>query len=207
MRRAILLLVVVAALAAVGAATGSPTGRTTRHPIPTAGISLVTPSSWRAVDSRAILSSKGVQAMLKENPQLAAIINQVAGANSPVKFLSFDPKVTDHFATNVNVVVTSVPANITFPVLAAAIASQLKSLPGLASPITSSTVTLPIGRAVKESFRLTIVSSGKKLTVQTLQYILLRNAQSIVVTFSTTPNQSARRAATFTAIAASIHAP
>ena len=202
MRR--VLLVTVLALVVGGAALAS---STTRHPIPTAGISLATPSSWRAVDSKAVLASAGVQALLKENPQLAAIINQIAGANSPVKFLSFDPKVTDHFATNVNVVVTSVPPNITLPVLAAAIAAQLKSLPGLASPITSSTVTLPIGRAAKESFRLTVVSSGRKLTVQTLQYILLRRAQSIVVTFSTTPNQSAKRAATFKAIAASIHAP
>ncbi len=106
MRRAALLLALVTGLAIAGNAAGSSTGKTTRHPIPTAGISLATPSSWRAVDSRAVLASPGVQALLKENPQLAAIINQVAGANSPVKFLSFDPKVTNHFATNVNVVVT-----------------------------------------------------------------------------------------------------
>lgn len=201
------LLATVAALALSGAAAGQPAGHTTRHPIPTAGISLATPSTWRAVDSRAALASKGVQSLLRENPQLAAIINQVAGANSPVKFLAFDPKVSDHFATNVNVVVTAVPASVTLPVLAAAIAAQLKTLPGLASPITTSTVTLPIGRVAKASFRLTVVTSGRKLTVRTLQYVLLRNAQSIVVTFSTTPNQSARRAATFRAIAASIHAP
>ena len=200
-------IVVVAALVVAGTAAGSVTGRTTRHPIPTAGISLATPAAWRAVDSRAVIASKAVQSLLKENPQLAAIINQVAGANSPVKFLSFDPRVTDHFATNVNVVVTSVPANVTLPVLASAVASQLKTLPGLASPITSSRVTLPIGPAAKESFRLTVVTNGKKVTVQTLQYVLLLHAQSIVVTFSTTPSQSARRAATFAAIAASIHAP
>ena len=200
-------IVVVAALVVAGTAAGSVTGRTTRHPIPTAGISLATPAAWRAVDSRAVIASKAVQSLLKENPQLAAIINQVAGANSPVKFLSFDPRVTDHFATNVNVVVTSVPANVTLPVLASAVASQLKTLPGLASPITSSRVTLPIGPAGKESFRLTVVTNGKKVTVQTLQYVLLLHAQSIVVTFSTTPSQSARRAATFAAIAASIHAP
>jgi len=200
-------IVVVAALVVAGTAAGSVTGRTTRHPIPTAGISLATPAAWRAVDSRAVIASKAVQSLLKENPQLAAIINQVAGANSPVKFLSFDPRVTDHFATNVNVVVTSVPANVTLAVLASAVASQLKTLPGLASPITSSRVTLPIGPAGKESFRLTVVTNGKKVTVQTLQYVLLLHAQSIVVTFSTTPSQSARRAATFAAIAASIHAP
>ena len=200
-------IVVVAALVVAGTAVASVTGRTTRHPIPAAGISLATPSAWRAVDSRAVIASKAVQSLLKENPQLAAIINQVAGANSPVKFLSFDPRVTDHFATNVNVVVTSVPANVTLPVLASAVASQLKTLPGLASPITSSRVTLPIGPAGKESFRLTVVTNGKKVTVQTLQYVLLLHAQSIVVTFSTTPSQSARRAATFAAIAASIHAP
>ena len=200
-------IVVVAALVVAGTAAGSVTGRTTRHPIPTAGISLATPAAWRAVDSRAVIASKAVQSLLKENPQLAAIINQVAGANSPVKFLSFDPRVTDHFATNVNVVVTSVPANVTLPVLASAVASQLKTLPGLASPITSSRVTLPIGPAGKESFRLTVVTNGKKVTVQTLQYVLLLHAQSIVVTFSTTPSQRARRAATFAAIAASIHAP
>ncbi len=203
MRRAA-LLATVATLAVVGVATAS---GTSRHPIPTAGISLATPSSWRAVDSKAVLASNGVQSLLKENPQLAAIISQITGADSPVKFLSFDPRVSDHFATNVNVVVTTVPRSVTLPVLAAAIAAQLRTLPGLASPIARATVTLPIGRAARESFRLTIVSGGKKLTVQTLQYVLLRHAQSIVVTFSTTPNQSARRASTFTAIANSIQAP
>lgn len=43
--------------------------------------------------------------------------------------------------------------------------------------------------------------------MQTLQYIFLRPSHMIVVMFSTTPSQVARRAATFKAIAASIHAP
>jgi hypothetical protein len=204
MRRAVLLVLLVAVTVTAAAAAA---GRTTRHPIPTAGISLATPSSWRAVDSQSVLTSAAVQAVLKENPQLTAIISQVTGPDSPIKFLSFDPKMTEHFATNVNVVVTSVPANVTLPVLAAAVASQLRALPGLASAITTSRVKLPIGPAATERFRLHVVSSGRKLTVQTLQYVLLHHGQSIVVTFSTTPSQSARRAATFGAIAASIHAP
>ncbi len=203
MRRAALLATVATlAVVAVAAASG-----TSRHPIPTAGISLVTPSSWRAVDSKAVLASKGVQALLKENPQLASIINQVAGANSPVKFLSFDPHVTDRFATNVNVVVSAVPANVTLAALASAIASQLKTLPGLTGAIAMSMVKLPIGPASRAMFQLTVVTNGKKLIVQTLQYAFLRHGQSIVVTFSTTPNQSAARAATFKTIVASIHAP
>ena len=202
MRRAA-FLVMIAACVAVGVATAS---GTSRHPIPTAGISLATPSSWRAVDSKAVLASKGVQNLLKENPQLASIINQVAGADSPVKFLSFDPHVTDRFATNVNVVVSAVPANVSLGALAAAIAAQLKTLPGLTGTIATSTVKLPIGPASRSTFQLTVVTNGKKLVVQTLQYAFLRKGQSIVVTFSTTPNQSARRAATFKAIVASIHA-
>ena len=202
MRRAA-FLVMIAACVAVGVATAS---GTSRHPIPTAGISLATPSSWRAVDSKAVLASKGVQNLLKENPQLASIINQVASANSPVKFLSFDPHVTDRFATNVNVVVSAVPANVSLGALAAAIAAQLKTLPGLTGTIATSTVKLPIGPASRSTFQLTVVTNGKKLVVQTLQYAFLRKGQSIVVTFSTTPNQSARRAATFKAIVASIHA-
>ena len=197
------LVATVAALAVVGVATAS---GTSRHPIPTAGISLATPSSWRAVDSKAVLASKGVQSLLKENPQLAAIINQVAGANSPVKFLSFDPHVSNRFATNVNVVVSAVPANVTLAALASAITSQLKTLPGLTA-ISTSMVKLPIGPASRATFQLTVVTNGKKLVVQTLQYAFLRRGRSIVVTFSTTPNQSARRAATFKAIVASIHAP
>ena len=203
MRRAV-RLATIATLAVVGVATAS---GTSRHTIPTAGISLATPSSWRAVDSKAVLASKNVQALLKENPQLASIINQVAGANSPVKFLSFDPHVTDRFATNVNVVASAVPANVTLAALASAITSQLKTLPGLTGTISTSMVTLPIGAASRATFRLTVVTNGKQLVVQTLQYTFLHHAQSIVVTFSTTPNQSARRAATFKAIAASIHAP
>ena len=203
MRRAA-LIATVATLAVVGVATAS---GTSRHPIPTAGISLATPSSWRAVDSRTVLASKGVQALLKENPQLASIINQVAGANSPVKFLSFDPHVTDRFATNVNVVVSAVPSSVTLAVLAAAITSQLKTLPGLTSAVATSMVKLPIGPASRARFQLTVVTNGKKLVVQTLQYAFLHRGLSIVVTFSTTPNQSARREATFKAIVASIHAP
>ena len=198
------LLAAVATLAVVGVATAS---GTSRHPIPTAGISLATPSSWRAVDSRTVLASKGVQALLKENPQLASIINQVAGANSPVKFLSFDPHVTDRFATNVNVVVSAVPSSVTLTVLAAAITSQLKTLPGLTGAVATSLVKLPIGPASRARFQLTVVTNGKKLVVQTLQYAFLHRGLSIVVTFSTTPNQSARREATFKAIVASIHAP
>ncbi len=211
MRRAALLATVAAlvivALGIVATAAGTPTSRSTRHPIPTAGISLTTPSSWRAVDSRAVLGSKAVKALLAENPQLAALIQKVVGAGSPVKFLALDPHVSEGFATNVNVVVTPVPSNLTLPILAAAITGELAKLPGLASKVTTSTVTLPIGRVVKASYRLTIVNGGKKQDVQTLQYIFLRHALNIIVTLSTTPSQSARRAATFKAIAASIHAP
>ena len=203
MRCAVFLLT-VATLMAVGVASAS---STKRHTIPTSGLSLATPSSWRAIDSKTALASKGVQSLLKENPQLAALIQRVTGTNSAVKFLAIDPRVSDRFATNVNVVVTPLPPAVTFALLADAIPHELKNVPGLASKITTSIVKLPIGRAIKASYRLSIVNGVKTQTVQTLQYIFLRHSLDIVVTFSTTPSQSARRAATFTAIAASIHAP
>ncbi len=206
MRRAAPLALVVLLVAATTATAGLQ-ARRTRHPIPTAGVSLATPSSWRAVDSRSVLTSKGVKALVAENPQLAALIQKVAGASSPVKFLAFDPKVSDRFATNVNVVVTPLPASVTFALLAAAIPAELQKVPGLASKITTSTVKLPIGPTLVASYRLAIVNGGKKQIVQTLQYIFLRHSLNIVVTFSTTPSQSARRAATFKAIATSIRAP
>ena len=202
--RRVAILALVALLGVTASATGARTGRTTRHAVPTAGISLATPSSWRGIDSRTALSSPGVKKLLAENPTLAALIRQVSGAGSTVKFLAIDPRVVDRFATNVNVVVTPIPSGVTFAALAAAAPSELERIPGLVSKVKASTVTLPIGPAVKASYRLSIVNGGKKQTVETLQYIFLRPGLSIVVTCSTTPSQRARRAATFTAIAASI---
>jgi hypothetical protein len=204
--RQVTALAIVVALALSAAATGARAIRTTRHSVPTAGVSLATPSPWRAVDSTAVLSSPAMQKLLAENPALSALLRGVTSTGSSVKFLAFDPKVTGRFATNVNVVVTPVPTGVTFAALVAAAPAELQHVPGLASKITTSTVRLPIGPAVKASYRLAIVNGGKRQIVQTLQYIFLRPGLSIVVTCSTTPSQRARRAATFAAIAASIRA-
>ena len=202
--RRIALVAAVSLLGIATAATGARTGGTTRYTIAAAGISLATPSPWRAVDSHAALSSPGVKKLLAENPALASLIQQVAGAGSTVKFLAFEPRVVDGFATNVNVVVTPIPNGVTFAAVAAAAPAELAQIPSLASKVTTSTVKLPIGPAVKASYRLALVSGGRKRVVQTLQYIFLRPGRSVVVTFSTTPSQRLRHRAVFTAIATSI---
>lgn len=54
---------------------------------------------------------------------------------------------------------------------------------------------------------LTLVSGGSRRVVQTLQYLFLRNAKSIVVTFSTPPARAASYARTFDTIARSVRFP
>ena len=195
---------VAAALIALLVAAVATAAPTKRHAIPTAGASIATPSSWKALDARIVTNPKVLKAFVDQNPALRPFISQISGPGSVIKLMVFDLKVTNGFATNVNVVVSATPG-VTLAQIASVYANQLKTvLPTLKSAVTTRIVSLPSGKALRAGYRVGFAIGGRTVVVQTLQYLLLHAGKTIVVTFSTLPAHAAARATTFTAIARSL---
>ena len=198
-------LAAVALLLAAVIAPASSAADTRRHTIPTAGASIAVPASWRVLDARMVTDSAAFARFIDDNPSLAPFVSQMRGARSVIKLMAFDLRLTRAFATNVNVVVSPPSPGVTLSGLATIYEQQLKTLvPALQGPVATSVVSLPAGKSLRASYRLGFRFGGRTLTVQSLQYVLLRPDKTIVVTFTTLPAQASARGATFTAIARSL---
>jgi hypothetical protein len=193
------LLAVVTASVATASTTG-------RHPIPTAEASIAAPSSWTVLDTRIVTDAAAFRRFVDENPALRPFVSKMSGPGSVIKLMAFDLRLTRGFATNVNVVVTPGSPGITLGQLAPIYKQQLKTLvPTLRSAVTTRIVSLPSGKSLRASYRQGFTVGGRRLSVQTLQYLVLRSDKTLVITFSTLPELAASRNATFTAIARSLH--
>jgi hypothetical protein len=196
-------VVLAAMLASVIAASVATAASNTRLSIPTAGASIAVPASWRALDARTAANSAAFNRFVAQNPSLRPFLAQMQGANSPIKLMALDPTLAQGFATNVNV--SRAPAGVTLAQLAAVYEKQLETLlPALQGGVSTRVVSLPATQALRASYRIGFNTNGRKLAVQTLQYVVLRGSKSIVITLSTLPGQAAGRGATFDAIARSL---
>jgi len=201
-RRALLLFALVPALIVSAVALG--VAQTYRvHTVAGYGISLSLPSSWKAVDSRHLLTRAQLQATAKDNPELVGALAAISNPNSPVKFFAFDPLATGNFATNANVVVIPIPRAISFDAFQKALVAELTGL-STVSGLKVTRTTLPAGRAVRASYRLRIATGGRSFQTATLQYGFLRGSRGYVVTYTTLPSLQSLYANVFATSAASI---
>ena len=200
-----LLAAAAAVLALVaGLAGGARAGTTTRYAISGAHATIAVPSSWKVLDRRTVTNSAAFSRFVDENPALRALATQMRAPNSAIKLMAFDPT-RGTFATSVNVVLSGPSAGLTPQQAASSYAREVKAqLPYVLGPIATSVVRLPIGPAVRASYRVRFTSNGRAVTTQTLQYLVLREDTSFVVTLTTLPAEAARRRAAFTAIARSL---
>jgi hypothetical protein len=173
------------------------------HRVPGYGISLLLPSSWKALDWRDVLTDAELKALARDNPDLVGSIAAMQQPNSPVKFFAFDPTPARGFATNANVVVLPVSAKVTFERYASLLTSEVSSLKGV-SRLRVARARLPAGASVRLSYRLRFRSAGRTLTVSTLQYAFQRPSRSVVVTFTTLPGLEALYTPVFSTSARSI---
>jgi hypothetical protein len=191
MRRLALLLIVTVSLAGTAAATAAAPNRTLR--VADVKLSFAVPRSWISVDARNVAGAAGKE-LRRENPELAAILDQLARPGSPVRLMAFDPATAGGFVSNVNVVVTPIPSGVSFAAYLQATKSELIRVPGLIGTPSARAVTLPAGRAVRTHLRAGVVVSGRNVVGDINQFAFLRNGRSIVVTF-TTAAANARKAA------------
>ena len=187
-----------------GLASGARAGTTTRYAIAGANATIAVPSSWKVLDRRSVTNSAAFRRFVDENPALRSLATQMRAPNSSIKLMAFDPT-RGTFATSVNVVLSGPSAGLTPQQAASSYAREVEAqLPYVLGAIATSVVRLPIGPAVRASYRVRFTSNGRAVTTQTLQYLVLRDDMSFVVTFTTLPAEAARRSAAFTAIARSL---
>ena len=195
-----LTLVLLGGLASAGIAATPK-----RYSITGAGATIAVPAAWETLDRRTVTNSAAFRRFIDENPALQPFV-ALTGPNSAIKLMAFDLRLSKSFATNVNVVLSSPPpSGLTPQQIASIYGRELKArLTTIQGPVAASVVTLPAGMAVRASYKVRFTNQGRRLTVQTLQYLVLRPDKSLVVTFSTLPSEAARRSTTFTTIARSL---
>jgi hypothetical protein len=189
------LAALAGALLALGACGGSdPAGEgagTKVHTVAEYGFSVAVPSDWKTVKPGDLLSDEDAESFRRENPEIGAYLEAISGPNSPIKFFAFDPDVKEKFATNLNVVVLPLSAGVSFDQWARAAVAEVKKLPSRSGPIHEDRVALPAGDALRLSYRQEFSFEGGERTVSTVQYALLGEARSYVLTFTTLPEAEA----------------
>jgi len=189
---------------AVAFAPAADAETTRRYAIPGAGATIAIPSSWRALERRTVTNSATFRRFVAENPAMRSLATQMSAPNSPITFMAFDPR-PGTFVTSVNVVLSGSSSGLTPRQAAASYAREINAqLPYVVGPVSTSVVRLPAGAAVRAAYRVRFTSAGRSVTTQTLQYLVLRDDTSFVVTLTTLPAEAARRKATFTAMARSL---
>jgi hypothetical protein len=158
------------------------------------GFSIAVPKRWRSIDASAALQGKAVKRFEQENPAAAGAVEALSRPNSPMKFVAVDPSTTG-FATNVNVLVSRIPADASFERWTKAEAAQIEAL--RPSGLTQGPVQLAPGKGYRLRYhaKLTIRGSPRELAIH--QYMVKRGGFLYVVTFTTAAAEEAGLSPTF----------
>jgi hypothetical protein len=163
------------------AGPGTPAGFSVRA-VRDEGFSIAVPRKWRSIDAATALGGASVKRFERENPAAAGAVEALARPNSPMKFVAIDPS-GGAFATNVNVLVSRIPASVSFERWTAAETAQISALEP--TELSKGAVQLPVGRAYRLAYhaRLSIRGTPRNLSIH--QYMVKRGPFLYVITFTT----------------------
>ena len=195
MGRALLIVAAALTLAACGG-DGHDDGTLTVYEVPDTELSLGVPKTWTAVTRRELAETGAIERFARENPAFEPFLQNLARPDSSVKFVALDPTVRDGFVTNVNVVVQDVPRGIELDELGRSSTAELEGL-GVVHRLETHAVTLPAGEALKMTYRMELRYGSSTRSVATLQYALIEDGKSYVVTYSTLPGLEREYAGAF----------
>jgi hypothetical protein len=209
MGRVLLPTAVILILAACGGGddrSNSPSkrdvGTLTVYELSDASFSLGVPKSWTAITREELRETGAVERFSEDNPAVAPLLDGILRSGSPMKFMAIDPAVRQGFVTNVNVVVHDVPDDMELSDLARSSVADLRTL-GVVQGLRTGMVSLPAGEAVKITYRMQLRYGSTTRSVATLQYALIADGKSYVVTYSTLPDLEQQYASAFAASAQS----
>ncbi len=169
------------------------------------GFAIALPPGWQQMDLDPETVKESMQTMMKDNPQMAEALSEQAQsmAASGVKFWGFDmADLSDDSPglTNVNVLVSDVPKEVTLDQYEQVNAQQLEQM---ATDVKHERVNLPAGEAIKFTSKLTTNTETGSIEQALTQYALLKDGTSYVITFTTETSELAGNTETFQKIAES----
>ncbi len=177
----------------------------TRYEQADEGFAISLPPGWQQMDLDPQTVRESMQNVLKDNPQMAEALGEQAQsmAASGVKFWGFDMSDLSSDSpsvTNVNVLVTDVPENVTLDQYEQVNAEQLEQM---ATDVKHERVNLPAGEAIKFTSTLGTSTQSGSIQQSLTQYALLESGKSYIITFTTEASKLAGNAQTFQKIAES----
>lgn len=197
MRR--LPLVAIAALVlASGAGAAAP--RVVVRPVPGTQMRMGVPSGWKSIDrADALVLAQRVATL---NPQIATLVQALAGHGSLIKLVTYDPHTAGGFATNANVVAQPSPSSS----LASAVSQELPLVRQVLHPSGLTQKAIRVAGRPADAISYTAVfnaPSGRTSVAQTQIYVIDRGVL-YVVTLTTSSGLRAAYSSTFAAIVSSL---
>jgi len=165
------------------------------HAVKSQRFSIAVPKAWRAIDASTALTGSAIEQFQRENPAVASAVQALAQPDSPMKLLAVDPVPRAGFATNVNVLVTTIPASMSFATWTRMETQQLAALKP--KRLTRKVEELPAGKAYRVAYHAFVSLRGARRELALRQYMVKRGGSLYVVTYTTNATEEAGRAATF----------
>jgi hypothetical protein len=158
------------------------TVRTVERP----AFSVALPERWRSFGDTSHASAKSVAG---GNQRLRLELETLAQSDSPVKLIGVDSVGGVRSATNMNVIQTRVPSNVSFEQMARIEAIQIRRASGI-KRIEQETTELPAGRALHLTYH-------PRATALVQHYFVRHGDFLYVLTYTTPSADGARNAAIF----------
>jgi hypothetical protein len=176
------------------AGPGTPAGFTVRA-VKDEGFSIALPKKWRSLDANQVLRSGTMKEFEKANPQLAGQVQALAQPDSPLKLLAIGPA-GDGFLTNLNIIVTQLPADLEFDEWTKTEVAEIKKVPTVNALKQEETQLRP-GQALHLSYRASFNRSSGSFDVHVHQWMVKKDEFLYILTFTTSPSQEAKQQETF----------
>jgi hypothetical protein len=177
------------------AKTTTPAGYTVRA-VKDGGFAVALPKSWRSLDAKQALSSKTMQQFGQSNPQLKGQIQALAQPDSPLKLLATGPIGKDAFLTNLNVIVTQLPPDLSFDKWTKAELAEIQKVPTVKN-VEQEVTQLRPGQTLHLTYHASFNKPTGAFEVVVNQWMVKKDDFLYILTYTTSPSQEAKLRQTF----------
>jgi hypothetical protein len=148
--------------------------------------SIALPKDWTSLDAHEALNSGAMKRFRKVNPQLGGQMEALAQPNSPIKLLAIAPGPKGGFLTNLNVLVSHIPAAVPFETWSSAEVTDIQSVPTV-KRLRHDETRLQPGRAVHVTYRAAFNRPSGPFVAVVHQYLVKKGAALYILTYTTQP--------------------
>ena len=168
--------------------TAAESGDQEVYEVESAGFAIAVPESWNAASVDDFRESGALEQAAEENPDLAPMLEALARPDSIMKFIAGDPELRKDFATNVNVIREELPAGMDQEGDEAANLANIGQALRVEGDIEEERVDVEAGEALRIAYEHGITQGGEERRFAVVQYIVAREGEGYVITYTTVPD-------------------